>query len=120
MAWHNIPYMSNKKHTFNIISLIATFVFFIGLIGFIVSFANLFHQWDTMSSIKTCFEKANTAADASLCRDYFYQTTGHALYPDRYVQDQTINVMVSFWPLIWVLFAIVIMFLGLFLYLLFI
>ena len=116
MAWHNIPYMSNKRHTFNILNLIATFVFFIGLVGFIVSFANLFHQWDVLSNIKTCFEKAHTDSYAYLCREYFYQSTGQALNPDRFVQDQNINVIVSFWPLMYVLLAIIVMLLGIFTY----
>ena len=116
MAWHSIPYISNKKHSLNVIRLVATFLFFLGLVAFVVSFANLFHQWDTMSNINTCFEKSYTQADAQSCRDYFYQTTGVALYPDRYVADQTISIMVSFWPIVSLFFWIIIMLLGIFLY----
>jgi len=116
MAWHRIPYISNKRHTFNVIRLIATFLFFLGLIGFIVSFANLFHQWDTLSHVKTCFQKSTTKNDIQLCRNYFYDTTGIALSPNSYLPDQAINVMVAFWPLVSVLFWIIIMFLSIFIY----
>jgi hypothetical protein len=115
MAWHAIPYISNKRHTFNVVKLIATFLFFMGLIGFIVSFANLFHQWDVLSNIKPCFEKANSVEEANVCRDYFYKTTGIALSPERYVPDQSINIAVSFWPIVTLFFWIIMMLLGVFL-----
>lgn len=114
MAWHAIPYISNKKHTFNVVKLIATFLFFMGLIGFVVSFANLFHQWDVLSQAKPCFANANSVGEADICRDYFYKSTGIALSPDRYVQDPSINVVVSFWPLVSLFFWIIIMLLSVF------
>ncbi|PIU22063.1 MAG: hypothetical protein COT14_03645 [Candidatus Diapherotrites archaeon CG08_land_8_20_14_0_20_30_16] len=116
MAWHVIPYISNRRHNFNVIKLIGTFLFFFGLVGFIVSFANLFHQWDVLSNIKTCFEKASDNIDATLCRDYFYQTTGIALSPDRYIADANVNVSVSFWPLVSVLWWIIVMLFSIFIY----
>jgi len=114
MAWHAIPYISNKKHTFNVVKLVAMFLFFMGLIGFVVSFANLFHQWDVLSSTKPCFEKATNVEEANICRDYFYKSTGIALTTDRYIPDQSINVIVSFWPMVSLFFWIIIMLLGVF------
>lgn len=116
MAWHDIPYMSNNKREFNIINLIATFLFFVGLIGFVASFAHLFHQWDVLSNITTCFEKAGSIEQANTCRNYFYESTGYSLYPDRYVADSNINVIVSFWPIAYVLLAIIVMLLSIFAY----
>ena len=116
MVWHVIPYISNRKHNLNVIKLMSTFLFFLGLVGFIVALANLFHQWDVLSNIKNCFEKASNISEATLCRDYFYQTTGIALPPDRITIDGNVNVSVAFWPLVSVLWWIVVMLFSIFLY----
>jgi len=116
MAWHSLPYVSNKKHNLNVIRLISTFLFFLGLIGFIVSFSNLFHQWDVLNSVKPCFAEARTIESADLCRDYFYKSTGVALAPDRYIDDPNVNIMVAFRPIIYLFAWIVLILVSLFLY----
>ncbi len=114
MGWQTIPYVSNNRRTFNIIRLMATFLFFVGLIGFIVSFANLFHNWEALSTIKPCIEESLTQAEVLECKDYFYKTTGVAI--GNTINNANINIMVSFWPLAELLFWLVVIFFSFFIY----
>lgn len=114
MGWHSIPYVSNNKRTFNIIRLMATFLFFVGLIGFIVSFANLFHNWQALSEIGTCIEDSLNNEEVLQCKEYFYQTTGVPI--GNTLNDANVNIMVSFWPLAKLLFWLVVIFFSFFIY----
>jgi hypothetical protein len=114
MGWQAIPYVSNKRKTFNIIRLMATFLFFVGLIGFIVSFANLFHNWQALSDIGPCVSDAINDAEVLECKDYFYKTTGVPI--GNTLNDANINIMVSFWPLAKLLFWLVVIFFSFFIY----
>ncbi len=112
----HIAYISNKKHRFNVFNLMATFLFFVGLIGFIVSFANVLHQWEALDGVKACFEKAETQLDGQLCADYFYKTTGVALASDKYVPNEDVNVMVALMPIAKLLLWIVLILFSFFLF----
>lgn len=94
----------------------ATFLFFVGLIGFIVSFANVLHQWEALDGVKTCFEKAETQLDGQFCSEYFYKTTGVALPSGNYIPNPNVNVMVALMPIAEVLLWIVLMLFSIFLY----
>lgn len=112
----HIAYISNKKHRFNVFNLMATFLFFVGLIGFIVAFANVLHQWETLDGVKTCYEKAATELEGQYCSDYFYKTTGIALPNSNYVPNEDVNVMVALMPIAKLLLWIVLMLFSFFLF----
>lgn len=114
MGWQAIPYVSNKRKTFNIIRLMATFLFFVGLIGFIVSLANLFHNWQVLNDVRPCIEDAINDSEVLECKDYFYKTTGVPI--GNTLNDANINIMVSFWPLAKLLFWLVVIFFSFFIY----
>lgn len=114
MGWQAIPYVSNKRKTFNIIRLMATFLFFVGLIGFIVSFANLFYNWQALSNIDTCIVDSLNDAEVLQCKDYFYKATGVPI--GNTLNDANVNIMVSFWPLAKLLFWLVVIFFSFFIY----
>ncbi len=84
--------------------------------GFIISFANLFHQWDVLLNIDKCYEKATNFDESKICATYFYDSTGQSLYPYNYNSDPYLNIVVAFKPFMWVLFYIIIMLFALFVY----
>ena len=114
MSWQAIPYTGNNRKTLNTIRLMATFLFFVGLIGAIVSLANLFHNWQVLNELKPCIQDALNDNEVLMCKDYFYKTTGIPI--GNKLNDPNINIMVSFWPLAKLLFWLVVIFFSFFIY----
>jgi len=91
-------------------------LFFIGLLGMIISIANLYQQSTTLYGLQDCYKLAINNTDVGNCKTNFYQTTNVALQINSRYPSPNQRIIILFKPIIDILLWIVLSLFGILLF----
>lgn len=111
---NKIAYLHGKNYKLNILHLMGAFILFIGILGIFASIANLYQDWNALTSLDKCYTKAESTVDIYECKDALYKETNIVLVTSQPFPSASQNVSVIFTPLMWLLWWIVVSLFGIF------
>lgn len=107
-----VVYLTGKNYKLNLISLIGSFLLFIGIVSLFVNISNLTNLWSAQPMLIECY--ANSV-DPSLCKAGFFEQTGVGLGLNDFPSEAQ-RVMLVLGPMVYVLWSLVLCLFGIFVY----